>query len=295
LARANGLILMTTFLAIIFGVVFAGSLMKWIGGDGAGHTGQLWIGSLVCLGLAILGTLTSLMIRRTKPAQPDAKLTMDSFGVNRDIFQLLKKDTALLYALLVSCVFWMVASIAMPTVNRVGKDMLSLDMEATSVLVGMIAVGIMLGAPLGGFLCRKLPSHFSVKLGLWGIVVCLGLLGIWSGEKLWMGVNASRISLIMLGISAAVYSIPLQVFLQSRPPKELKGRMIAMMNQANFLGMLLAGPLYQLFILIAGSLGVPISSVFWMIGLLVLPLAMFYRMGSGPAPEDVESIQPAAF
>jgi MFS family permease len=285
LARANGLILMTTFLAIIFGVMFAGSLMKWIGGDGiAGNTGRLWIGSFVCLGLAVLGTLTSLMIRRTKPAQPDAKLTMDSFGVNRDMFQLLKKDTALLYALLVSCVFWMVASIAMPTVNRVGQDMLSLDMEATSILVGMIAVGIMLGAPLGGMLCRKLPSHLSVTLGLWGIVICLGLLGIWNGEKLWLGLNASRISLIMLGVSAAVYSIPLQVFLQSRPPTQLKGRMIAMMNQANFLGMLLAGPLYQLFILIADRLGMPISSVFWMIGLLVLPLAMFYHMGAGPAP-----------
>ena len=30
LARANGLILMSTFLAIIFGVTFAGTLMKWL-------------------------------------------------------------------------------------------------------------------------------------------------------------------------------------------------------------------------------------------------------------------------
>jgi MFS family permease len=280
LARANGLILMSTFLAIIFGVTFAGTLMKLLVGDDiAANTDRLWIGSAICIGIAVLGTLTSLMIRKTKVAQPDAKLTADAFGINKDIFQLLRKDRELLYALLVSCVFWMVASIAMPAVNRVGTNMLNLDMAATSILVGMIAIGIMIGAPIGGYLCRRMPSHRAVTIGLWGIVICLGLLGIWNGQRLWLSANFARGVLLLLGVSAAIYSIPLQVFLQDRPPAQLKGRMIAMMNQANFLGMLIAGPIYQLFLLIGSSLGVPVSSVFWMLGVLVLPLAIIYRMG----------------
>jgi len=84
---------------------------------------------------------------------------------------------------------------------------------------------------------------------------------------------------VLLGVSAAIYSIPLQVFLQNRPPSELKGRMIATMNQANFLGMMLAGPIYQFFEFVSRSMGWPISSNFWMLGLMVLPMALFYRMG----------------
>jgi acyl-[acyl-carrier-protein]-phospholipid O-acyltransferase/long-chain-fatty-acid--[acyl-carrier-protein] ligase len=279
LPRANGLILMSTFLAIIFGVTFAGKLMTWLVDKDMAATDRLWIGSLICIVIAVVGTLTSLMIRKTPIAQPNAKLTADAFGLNNEILSLLRKDKALLMALLVSCVFWMVASIAMPAVNRVGVNMLALDMESTSILVGMIAVGIMIGAPLGGFLCRVLPSHRSVTIGLWGIVLCLVLLGFWKGNALFLSVNLTRVVLILLGISAAIYSIPLQVFLQERPPNQLKGRMIATMNQANFLGMMMAGPLYQLFLQIAKWLNYPVSSVFWMIGIMVVPLAIFYRMG----------------
>ncbi|MCF7963250.1 MAG: MFS transporter, partial [Pirellula sp.] len=176
LPKANGLILMSTFLAIIFGVTFAGKLMTWLVGKDMAATDRLWIGSLICIVIAVVGTLTSLMIRKTPIAQPNAKLSADAFGLNNDIIFLLRKDKPLLMALLVSCVFWMVASIAMPAVNRVGVNMLALDMESTSILVGMIAVGIMVGAPLGGFLCRVLRSHRAVTLGLWGIVICLVLL-----------------------------------------------------------------------------------------------------------------------
>ena len=164
--------------------------------------------------------------------------------------------------------------------------MLKLSMEETSMLVGMIAVGIMLGAPLGGYLCRIIPSRNAVTIGLWGIVVRLLMLGFWKGNVLLLSVNITRLPLIGLGISAAIYSIPLQVFLQDRPPNELKGRMIATMNQANFLGMMLAGPLYQLFLQIAKWLQFPVSSVFWMIGLMVIPLAIGYRMGGRTPPKD---------
>ena len=38
--------------------------------------------------------------------------------------------------------------------------------------------------------------------------------------------------------------MPLQVFMQSRPPADKKGRMIAVMNQANWIGILLAVAIY---------------------------------------------------
>ena len=278
LPRANGLILMATFLAIIFGVTFAGKLFDFL--VGKGDASGLWIGSLFCIVVAVVGTCTSLLIRRTDAAQPSAKLSSGDFGISREMTQLLGSDRQLLLALLVSSVFWMVSTIAMPTVNRLGFNMLNLDKGQTGLLVGMIAVGIMLGAPLGGWLCQKLPSHRVVTIGLWGVVAALVLLGVWvQGNQLWLSANACRLALVLLGVSAAIYSIPLQVFLQDRPPSELKGRMIATMNQVNFLGMMLAGPIYQFFEFVSRSMVWPISSIFWMLGMMILPLALFYRMG----------------
>jgi len=289
LPRANGLMVMTTFLAIIFGVVMAGNLYKRLVPDEPSPDmfNKLWIGSAICIGIALAGTLTSLLVRRIKPAQPESKFTWDNIGVSYDIRKLLMKDRVLLNALLVSCVFWMVSTIAMPTVNRLGLGPLKLDEEATSLLVGLIAIGIMVGAPLGSLLCRFFSSRTLITGGLWGIVVFLVALSLWDGtQSPLLGLNGCRLALVGLGIAAAIYSIPLQVFLQERPPNALKGRLIATMNQGNFLGMLLAGPLYQLFELIANSLGTPINSVFLMIALLVLPLAMFYRLDPTPINEN---------
>src|SRR5437588_3629762 len=50
LPQANGVILMTTFLAIIFGTGLAGVLLDWFG------IAQLWLASLACLAIAVLGT-----------------------------------------------------------------------------------------------------------------------------------------------------------------------------------------------------------------------------------------------
>ncbi|MCC6511427.1 MAG: hypothetical protein IT423_20175, partial [Pirellulaceae bacterium] len=54
LATANGIILMSTFLAIIFGTVAAGGLFDGLVGD-SGETHNLWLGSLVCVGIAVIG------------------------------------------------------------------------------------------------------------------------------------------------------------------------------------------------------------------------------------------------
>lgn len=290
LARANGLILMATFLSIIFGVVFAGYLFenlvipindnegKKIGVDPA----YLWMGSAICIVIAIAGTLTSLMIRTMPAAQPKMKLTWDALGVCKEILDLLKRDRPLLTALAVSSVFWMVATLASPTINRVGSDMLNLRKELVGVLVGMFAIGIMTGGPIGGWLCRRIPSYLAVRIGLWGIFGCLVALGAWTNQgtaTTLLGIQGAHVVLVLLGIFAAIYSIPVSVFLQERPPNELKGRMIATMNQANFGGMMLAGPIYQLYEWLSQVLELPICSVFWMIAVLVLPPAIFFRLG----------------
>ncbi len=280
LPRANGIILMSTFLAIIFGTVLAGGLKEVLTGA-EGSTRNLWLGLLVCVGIAVAGTLTSLLVRRVPAAQPGIQLTADCWGVSKDVWAMLKGDRVLLGALLVSSVFWLVSGLAVPTVNRLGLGLLQVGDTNTSILTASIGLGIMGGALFAGFLCRKGWGDFSVSLGLWGILASLIMLGMWTGgDQHLLGFTGSIVALIGMGVFAAIFAIPIQVFLQERPPANLKGRMIATMNQANFMGILISGPLYQLFEAIASWASWPICSVFLMMGLLVLPLAVFYRINT---------------
>lgn len=281
--RANGLILMSTFLAIILGVVLAGVIKDVLvvkNADGSEDFSRLWIGSLVCTGVAVVGTLCSMFIRATPPAQPDARLVMEDFVASEPIKKLLFSDRPLLLAIIVSSVFWLIGGIVMPVVNAMGKVQMALASDgAVSVLTGGLAIGIILGAVSANVLLKKMNPTTQVRLGMGIMIVSMVILGFWlPGGKPLMGYAGSLIFLIVAGIGAAVFVIPLQVFLQQRPPAELKGRMIATMNFANFVGILLAGPLYQLFLFLVSALGWPVSSVFWIMSLMLLPCALFYRL-----------------
>ncbi len=143
LPRANGLILMSTFLAIILGVVLAGAIKDaLVIKDAAGNEdySHLWIGSLACAIVAMIGTLTSLYVRYTSPVQPQARFQMVDSIVPEPIVSLLKRDRPLLLALVVSSVFWLVGGLVMPVVNRMGKDQLQQADTKTSVLTAGLAI-----------------------------------------------------------------------------------------------------------------------------------------------------------
>lgn len=282
LPLANALILMTTFLAIIFGVVFAGiikDLLVMTNADGSQDFSNLWIGALACTVIAAVGTVTSTFIRRTPPAQPKAVFQNIDLFVSEPIRALLKRDKPLLLAIIASSLFWLVGGLVMPVVNRLGRSQLELTSDTkTSILTGGLAIGIMVGASATILFFKRLRPDRQVSLGVAIMLLAMGLLSIWKpGGDLLLSYNGALTALIAMGIGAAVFVIPLQVFLQQRPPAELKGRLIATMNIANFIGILLAGPIYQLFIAIADSMHWPVSSVFAMMAALLLPILLFYR------------------
>lgn len=283
LPRANGLILMSTFLAIILGVVLAGAIKDALvvkDATGKEDFSQLWIGSLACAFVAVVGTITSLYVRYTLPVQPQARFQVVDSIVPEPIVSLLKKDRPLLLALIVSSVFWLVGGLVMPVVNRMGKDQLQQADTKTSVLTAGLAIGIIIGAIGANLILKRMAKDKQVSLGVLIMIVSMCLVSIWkpNGDVL-LGYNGTFLGLIIAGIGAAVFVIPIQVFLQERPPLELKGRLIGTMNFANFIGILLAGPIYQLLIWVAEHcLAWPVSSVFAMMAAMLVPILLFYRL-----------------
>jgi acyl-[acyl-carrier-protein]-phospholipid O-acyltransferase/long-chain-fatty-acid--[acyl-carrier-protein] ligase len=93
-----------------------------------------------------------------------------------------------------------------------------------------------------------------------------------------LGYTGSLAALVLTGVAAGFFAIPVQVLIQARPPERLKGRVIAVMNQTNFLAIMLSGFVYYLFDWIVEGLDWPRSAIFAMIAVLLLPVAVFYRL-----------------
>src|SRR5204863_792226 len=73
LSRANGLLEMSTFVAIVVGTA-VGSYMFDV------WRSQLWVIGVAVLAIAIIGTATSFRIPRTAPAQPGVRIRLNPWG-----------------------------------------------------------------------------------------------------------------------------------------------------------------------------------------------------------------------
>jgi acyl-[acyl-carrier-protein]-phospholipid O-acyltransferase/long-chain-fatty-acid--[acyl-carrier-protein] ligase len=271
LPRANGVILMTTFLAIIFGTASAGLL-------GTENPARLWAGIAVCVLIASIGTGTSLFVRRTPRAEPRLRFHPSSLWVPPETRAILAGDHPLVLALAVSCMFWLIGGVAMLAVNSLGKVQLAQNDAWTSILTAVIGLGIAMGAMLAGRLCRDRADFRLTRAGAWGIVACMLLLAAYlPGGRQMLGYWGSVVVLVLLGVSAGMFAIPVQVFIQVRPPEKQKGRMIGVMNLFNFIAIFLAGPVYKLFDVVTTSAGLPRSAIFALAALLILPVAILYR------------------
>ena len=277
LPRANGVFLMFTFLAIIFGTAVAGILLKWLGD-------RVWQASFVCIGIAVLGTCTSLLVRKVPVADPQLRLSWSALGVPRAILRILKRDRPLLLALIVCSLFWMIGGIVQQTVNALGKTQLGLDEAKTSILAACIGLGIAIGCLLGGYWARRTRSSRVVTTGSVGICITLMLLALpWGEQQHLLGFGGSIPVLIVLGVFTGMFIVPIQVTLQSRPPSDEKGRMIAVMNQCTWVGIILGALLFKASVLVLDATDLPRCTIFAVTALVMLPVALFYRPESEPS------------
>ena len=113
---------------------------------------------------------------------------------------------------------------------------------------------------------------------LWGIFVCLVLLSLPGGvHGQWIGFWGSIPTLLLLGMFAGMFAVPLQVFLQSRPPESQKGRMIATMNLANWIAILSSGIIYWGAGVLLEKIAWQPNAMFALTAGIITPVALWYR------------------
>ncbi len=345
LPRANGMMLMATFLAIIFGLSAAGTAKHLF-------SSTLWVASLPCLVIAITGLVASLAIRPTPVAQPNLQFAISSVAIAPDTRRLLRENPNLLGVLLMSSVFWFVGgTIYPPAINAVCKGQFHFDDLITGFFAASTGVGIAIGCISAGILSKDRVRGAIVKLGAWGITFSLLILAVpgpgWDaareeirsakqpvkidvppGENSMQGSDSDRVqsesnksihsrsnvferadqnhglnrdlfyrgtmlgpygsalALISVGIFAGFFCVPLQVYLQSTAPSEQKGRIIGANNLMNWIGIAGAGGVYSIGRMIfVDWLMLPPATLFGFAGLLMLPVALFYKPPDAQVPQ----------
>ena len=275
LPRMNGIIQMTTFLAIILGTWVGGVLLD------AMHD-FLWAVGMICVGIAIVGTMTSLLVRRTPVAEPNARFFWSNLAISPDARNILRRDKPLRNALWVYSIFWFVAAIFPLMVNWLGREQFLMSNSKTSFLLATVSVGIASGFVCAGKLSGGHINFRLVKIGALGLAVCLLLLALPASmsQGKWnhlLGVRGSYVTLIFSGFFAGLFALPVQVYLQARPPQNIKGRVIGAMNLVNWIAIVLAALFFFVSDELLKVMHLPKFIIFGITGILLFPIAFFYR------------------
>lgn len=251
LSAANGLIGLTTIVAVIAGSVAGFALYDLTGPDG---TNNLWISAAALVGVAAFGWLASLHIAALQPAAWERTFPKNPVGqMWRDLKQL-SANGALLRAALGSAFFWSLASLAQMNLDGYGLEELHLEQSQIGPLLGVLALGVGLGNVLAARLSRGKIELGLAPLGAAGIA--LAAAGLYFTTDSY---GATCVMLVVLGTSAGLFDVPLQSFLQDRSPSGSRGSILAAANMLTFLGALAVSGLYAV---LRGWLGISAPVVY---------------------------------
>ena len=228
LSRANGLLEMSTFVAIVIGTAAGGFLFDvW--------RDSLWLIGALALAIAAIGTASSFGIRRVPAAAPRQAVGWNPFGEIRDGLVRLWGDRVLWPTVIGLSYFWFLGALLQQLVILFGTRTMGLDPGWIGILTTFAAIGIGAGSMAAGRLSGDKVELGLVPVGAFGMgLFSIALAG--SGDSF---VQAS-LSLTLIGFSGGLFAVPLNAILQQRPDAAEKGRLLATNNFLNVIGILLA-------------------------------------------------------
>ncbi|HZX49458.1 MAG TPA: MFS transporter, partial [Nitrospirota bacterium] len=228
LSRANGLLEMSTFLAIIMGTAIGGVIFgMWKDRIGL-------IGILVIV-TAITGIFTSFGITRVPSSGAKNVFRISPWGEISIGLRRLYHNKLLFMTVMGISYLWFIGALLQMDILLIGKEIMRLDDQWIGILVAFLAIGLGAGGILAGKLSGDRIEAGLVPLGSLG----MGLFSILLSFSL-ESFSLSAVCLIFLGFSGGVFVVPLNALLQQKSDPQEKGRMIAANNIVNTTGVLLA-------------------------------------------------------
>ncbi len=228
LSRANGLLEMSTFVAIVLGTALGGLMLHaWRGG-----TYKIGLALLL---IAVAGTLTSFGISRVPPSGAHEPVRRNPWAEVWIGTKRLYRDRPLWLTVVAISYFWFLGALVQTELILFGAEVLRVDERWTAALAAFLAIGIGAGSMAAGRLSGDKVELGLVPLGSIGMAV-FALMLAFSPPSYPLAATA----LTLLGFAGGFFVVPLNAFLQQKSGENEKGRLIATNNFLNMAGVLMA-------------------------------------------------------
>lgn len=234
LSRANGLLEMATFLALVLGTALGGAMF----GAWKDHLPRV---ALIQVVIAVTGAAAALVITRVPPSGASGRFSKNPWqeiglGLRR-LYQ--ERDLWLTVAGI--SYFWFLGALFQLLLILLGKE----ELKATDARIGLLGTALAVGVGMGSLAAGRLSGD-KVELGL----APLGSIGMGLfAMALALGVPSYLLTaagLAGVGFSSGLFIVPLYAYLQKASGREEKGRMIATNNFLNTAGVLISAGLLWL-------------------------------------------------
>ncbi len=227
LSRANGVLEMSTFAAIVAGTALGSVLFdQW--------KDQLWLVGVLVVVIAIAGTGLSLRIPHVAPATPDRPFSWNPIGDVIAGLRRLRQQRVLWLSVVGISYFWFMGALLQAVMLLFAKDIMGLPDRSIGVLLTFAAIGIAAGSVVAGRL-----SGDKVELGLAPIgSIGMGVFGILLSRS--PSFTFAALNLALVGFFGGLFAMPLNALLQQKSGDEEKGRIMATNNVVNTVGILLS-------------------------------------------------------
>jgi len=233
LSRANALLELTTFVAIVVGGGFGTLLFEhW--------KHEQWKMSAFLIVLAVVGSLISLGIPKVQPSPSKEPFHLNPFTEIVRGFGILRKDRPMALTVAGISFFWFIGGLVQLTLVVFVNHTLHGTESQIGLLVAALAIGIGAGSIAAGRI-----SGDTIELGmvapsgiLMGLSACaIGFVSTQEAAFFW---------LTLTGFFGGMFIVPLNTFLQDEADPAEKGRILATNNFANMLGVILASAMLWL-------------------------------------------------
>lgn len=228
LSRANGVLEMSRYIAVILGTVAGGLLLTLLSDRPA------YIGAILVV-VACVGTLTSLQIESGQRSNAPKLFHINPWSEIMVGVRRLASDSKLGPAVAALTYLEFLGTFVLLDVLLVGKEILALDDMQTSLLGAFAGVGIGLGAFLAGKLSRNRIELGLVPVGGIGAAFVLLAAAHVTGDYLSIGVAVT-----LIGFFGGLFFVPLNALLQHLSGSQERGNLIATNTFLNMFGVLIA-------------------------------------------------------
>jgi acyl-[acyl-carrier-protein]-phospholipid O-acyltransferase/long-chain-fatty-acid--[acyl-carrier-protein] ligase len=243
---ANGIIAATVNIAILLGIAVAGMVLD-IQGTLFGVPGGMFLAAAVALGFAFITLAISFFVPKFPAASPNARFPWQGPWESVLTLAQTKNDSLLANSIFAKAFFWFAGSLQILIINPLGLTQFGLSKTMTSVLIVIELVGIGAGSLLAPLLSKG-EKWYRVLVPS-AIVMAIAMLAVTAVPYIPSFTQKAVVigALAVLGIAGGIFCIPVTSFIQVRPAPQMKGRMIATSNFADFLGILLSGAVFYIF------------------------------------------------